>query len=67
MFVALSKVNLTKIPSLTIADIDFEEIGAFNFDFEESPQIKCYTRYDKNNVTWPFLVYLASYVRTRMY
>lgn len=38
-----SKIILTKIPTVTIGGIDFKEIGAFNFDFEESPQIKCYT------------------------
>lgn len=38
-----SKVTLTKVPYVTIGGIDFKEIGAFNFDFDESPQIKCYT------------------------
>ncbi len=38
-----SKVTLTRIPSITIGGINFKEIGAFNFDFQESPQIKCYT------------------------
>ncbi|WP_025664726.1 PDZ domain-containing protein [Aquimarina megaterium] len=38
-----SKITLTKIPSVTIGGIDFKEIGAFNFDFEKSPQINCYT------------------------
>ncbi|WP_282088856.1 PDZ domain-containing protein [Aquimarina algiphila] len=38
-----SKIILTKIPLIKIGDIDFKEIGAFNFDFDDSPQIKCYT------------------------
>lgn len=38
-----SKITLTKIPSVTIGGIGFKEIGAFNFDFEKSPQINCYT------------------------
>ena len=38
-----SKIALTKIPSVNIAGINFKDVGAFNFDFDESPQIKCYT------------------------
>lgn len=38
-----SKITLTKIPSVTIGGIEFKEVGAFNFDFEKSLQIKCYT------------------------
>jgi len=38
-----SKITITKIPLLTIAVINFKDIGAFNFDFDASPQIKCYT------------------------
>ncbi len=38
-----SRIALTKIPTLTIGGVNFKEIGAFNLDFEESPQIKCYT------------------------
>ncbi|WP_340066791.1 PDZ domain-containing protein [Ascidiimonas aurantiaca] len=38
-----SKTGLTKIPELTIAGLNFREVGALNFDFHEAPRIKCYT------------------------
>lgn len=38
-----SKIKLTKIPLLEIGDLKIKNVGAFNFDFDESPSIKCYT------------------------
>ncbi|GAA4271852.1 PDZ domain-containing protein [Aquimarina gracilis] len=38
-----SNIILTKIPTVDIAGVQFKEIGAFNFDFKDSPQINCYT------------------------
>jgi hypothetical protein len=38
-----SKVKLSKIPRLYLGNIPFNGVGVFNFDFEESPVIKCYT------------------------
>lgn len=38
-----STIALTKVPSVTIGNIDFKDIGALNFDFDQSPQITCYT------------------------
>ncbi|QEC50933.1 PDZ domain-containing protein [Anseongella ginsenosidimutans] len=38
-----SKIAITKVPAVTINGIDFKDVGAFNFDFDASPQIKCYT------------------------
>jgi len=38
-----SRIALTKIPSLAVGNIEFTNVGAFNFDFEDSPQITCYT------------------------
>ncbi len=38
-----SKIALTQIPSAKIGGINFKDIGALNFDFDDSPQIKCYT------------------------
>lgn len=38
-----STIGAAKIPGLSIGGVAFGNIGAFNFDFEESPQIKCYT------------------------
>ncbi|MEM7800352.1 MAG: aspartyl protease family protein [Chloroflexota bacterium] len=38
-----STIALTKIPSVKIGGIDFNDVGALNFDFDDSPQIGCYT------------------------
>jgi hypothetical protein len=38
-----SKIKLSKIPRLYLGNIPFNDVGVFNFDFEESPVIKCYT------------------------
>jgi len=38
-----SKIKLTKIPLVEIGDLKIKDVGAFNFDFDESPSIKCYT------------------------
>jgi predicted aspartyl protease len=38
-----SKVSLSKIPRLNVGHISFTDVGVFNFDFDESPIIKCYT------------------------
>ena len=38
-----SKIALTKIPSIHIGEVEFQQVGAFNFDFDNSPQIDCYT------------------------
>lgn len=38
-----SKISLSKIPRLYVGDIPFTDVGVFNFDFDESPVIKCYT------------------------
>jgi hypothetical protein len=37
-----SKVKLSKVPKLYIGDIEFDSVGVFNFDFDQSPVIKCY-------------------------
>lgn len=38
-----SKINLSKIPSLRVGHVIFEDVGVFNFDFTASPVINCYT------------------------
>jgi len=38
-----SKISLSKIPRLHVGDISFTDVGVFNFDFDDSPIIKCYT------------------------
>jgi len=38
-----SKIILSKIPRLSVGDIPFTDVGVFNFDFDDSPVIKCYT------------------------
>lgn len=38
-----SKIKLTKIPLLEIGNLKINNVGAFNFDFDESPSINCYT------------------------
>lgn len=38
-----SKISLSKIPRLNVGNISFTDVGVFNFDFAESPIIKCYT------------------------
>lgn len=38
-----SKIKLTKIPLLEIGNLKIKDVGALNFDFDESPSIKCYT------------------------
>ena len=38
-----SKISLSKLRSLYVGDILFTGVGVFNFDFDESPIIKCYT------------------------
>jgi predicted aspartyl protease len=38
-----SKISLSKIPRLSVGDIPFTDVGVFNFDFDDSPVIKCYT------------------------
>ncbi len=38
-----TKIKLTKIPLLEIGNLEIKDVGAFNFDFDESPPIKCYT------------------------
>ena len=38
-----SKISLSKIPRLSVGDISFTDVGVFNFDFDDSPVIKCYT------------------------
>jgi hypothetical protein len=38
-----STVQLSKVPKIKIGNVDFESVGVFNFDFNESPLIKCYT------------------------
>ncbi len=38
-----SKIALTKIPRLTLGDLQITDVGALNFDFLDSPAINCYT------------------------
>lgn len=38
-----SKIKLSKIPLLQIGKASFENVGVFNFDFNASPVINCYT------------------------
>lgn len=38
-----SKVVIAKIPVLSLSGVEFTNVGAFNFDFDDSPQITCYT------------------------
>lgn len=38
-----SKITLTKISQLNIGSLKISNVGAFNFDFNQSPSIKCYT------------------------
>ncbi|PCE62730.1 aspartyl protease family protein [Sediminicola luteus] len=38
-----AKIDLVSIPTLAVGGIPFTQVGAFNFDFEEAPQIPCYT------------------------
>jgi predicted aspartyl protease len=38
-----SKIILSKIPRLNVGDVQFTDVGVFNFDFNEAPLIKCYT------------------------
>lgn len=35
--------KLSKIPSLEIAGVEFNNVGVFNFDFEAAPMLNCYT------------------------
>lgn len=38
-----SEIVLSKIPRLKVGDVQFTDVGVFNFDFNEAPVIKCYT------------------------
>jgi predicted aspartyl protease len=38
-----SEIILSKIPRLKVGDVQFTDVGVFNFDFNEAPVIKCYT------------------------
>lgn len=38
-----SRITLSKVPQLKLGDISFTDVGVFNFDFNESPVIMCYT------------------------
>jgi hypothetical protein len=38
-----AKISLSKISRLSVGDIPFTDVGVFNFDFDDSPVIKCYT------------------------
>lgn len=38
-----STISMTKIPNIRIGNVNFKGVGALNFDFNESPQISCYT------------------------
>lgn len=38
-----SQVTLSKLPEIKVGDVAFTDVGVFNFDFDESPVIKCYT------------------------
>jgi len=38
-----SIISLSKVPELTVGNIPFTDVGVFNFDFNESPIIRCYT------------------------
>ncbi len=38
-----SKITLSKVPQLKLGDISCTDVGVFNFDFDESPLIMCYT------------------------
>lgn len=38
-----SKIKLTKIPVLEIGNLEIKDVGAFNFNFNDSPSIKCFT------------------------
>ncbi len=38
-----SKIKISKIPLLQIGGVKFQDVGVFNFDFNESPVINCFT------------------------
>lgn len=38
-----SEIRLSKIPQLKVGDVSFSDVGVFNFDFDASPIIQCYT------------------------
>lgn len=38
-----SEIVLSKIPRLKVGNVQFTDVGVFNFDFNEAPVIKCYT------------------------
>ena len=38
-----SKVAMSRVPNIQIAGISFRNVGVFNFDFEKSQAINCYT------------------------